>query len=255
MQDLQESIEPLLYEHGVQLAFTGHHHSVQRQSAVYRNVVVQNSTVVADKDGNLVATHVNAGAPVWVVVGTAGTKLFGHVGEDCRIDGGDYLHECSTGQEFDQPTRIYSWSEISLTQVFGYAIIEAVNASYLYYEWINSANDVVQDRMALIQSFNNKSAVVNYEIVPMPAATVEFVIVVAIVVALAFLWLFVQKRSSTAIAVASAATASASSMERGESLGNVAHTGGANINQSRASGMIGSRIQHLFGAKALIKSH
>jgi hypothetical protein len=36
--------------------------------------------------------------------------------------------------------------------VNGYAVIEAINASYLYWEWINSADDRVYDRMALVQT-------------------------------------------------------------------------------------------------------
>jgi hypothetical protein len=72
MRELQANIEPLLHKYGVQLAFTGHFHNVQRQAAVYANEVVQNATIIYDADGNPVATHVNAGATVWMVIGTAG---------------------------------------------------------------------------------------------------------------------------------------------------------------------------------------
>jgi hypothetical protein len=56
-----------------------------------------------------------------------------------------------SGQLSEAPAQLYEWSEMAFVKVNGYAVIEAVNASHLYWEWINSANDQVQDRMVLIQ--------------------------------------------------------------------------------------------------------
>jgi hypothetical protein len=72
MNSLQDHIEPLLREYGVQLAFAGHVHNVERQSAVYQNEVVQKATMVMNANSDLVATHVDAEATVWMVFGTAG---------------------------------------------------------------------------------------------------------------------------------------------------------------------------------------
>ena len=72
MSELQTNIEPLLYRHGVQLAVAGHFHNVQRQSAVYRNEVIQRATVIINGDGQEVAVHINATATVYMVIGTAG---------------------------------------------------------------------------------------------------------------------------------------------------------------------------------------
>ena len=46
---------------------------------------------------------------------------------------------------------MYSWSEKAINGSNGYAVVEAVNASYLYWEYIDSSNDIVYDRMTLIQ--------------------------------------------------------------------------------------------------------
>ena len=46
---------------------------------------------------------------------------------------------------------MYPWSESVYNNTNGYAIIEATNASYLYWSFINSADDTVLDRMLLIQ--------------------------------------------------------------------------------------------------------
>lgn len=48
MEMLQESIEPLLHRYGVNLAFAGHLHEIQRQSAVYRGDVVQAAEIIPD---------------------------------------------------------------------------------------------------------------------------------------------------------------------------------------------------------------
>jgi hypothetical protein len=147
MQELQANIEPLLHKYGVQLGFNGHFHNVQRQAAVYQNKVVQNATIVINADGDPVATHVNAEATVWMVIGTAGmcsTVDFHHcIQNDVRFQ---------SGQQPSPPSKFYAWSEMALLNVNGFAVIEAVNASYLYWEWINSANNQVQDRMTLVQT-------------------------------------------------------------------------------------------------------
>ena len=73
MVELRNNIEPMLHQFGVQLAVSGHYHNVQRQSAVFRNKVVQKATTVIDAQGNAVATHVDANATIWMIVGTGGT--------------------------------------------------------------------------------------------------------------------------------------------------------------------------------------
>jgi hypothetical protein len=91
-----------------------------------------------------------------------------------------------SGQLSEAPAQLYEWSEMAFVNVNGYAVIEAVNASHLYWEWINSANDQVQDRMVLIQSgafqTNEEEAAPSQErkITPTTVARILFVILMAV---------------------------------------------------------------------------
>ena len=73
MRQLQANIEPMLYKYGVQLGIQGHEHNVQRQAAVYQGQVVQSARIVTDEHGVSLAVHENAGATVWMLIGTGGT--------------------------------------------------------------------------------------------------------------------------------------------------------------------------------------
>jgi len=52
MRSLQDNIEPLLQKYRVNLAFAGHFHNVQRQSAVFQGKVVQRSSLRHDDAGD-----------------------------------------------------------------------------------------------------------------------------------------------------------------------------------------------------------
>jgi hypothetical protein len=128
MVDLQDNIEQLLFKYRVNLAFAGHFHNVERQSAVYQGKVVQRASKGYDADGNVVWEHANPQATVWMVVGTAGN--------------GPY-----------ETSMNYTWTERSWYNVFGYALVSAVNATHLDWKFINSANNHVVDRMVITQDF------------------------------------------------------------------------------------------------------
>lgn len=130
MMSLQSEIEPILYKYKVNLAFAGHFHDVQRQSAVYQNKVVQAASIVKDSDGNSVAFHDNPEAPVWMVIGSAG-------------NGPHYAN------------KNYSWSEKYWEDTYGYAIVIAENETVLKWQFINSANNMVLDRMTITQSLQD----------------------------------------------------------------------------------------------------
>jgi hypothetical protein len=127
MQNLQANIEPLLHKYQVNLGFAGHFHDMERQSAVYQNQVVQAAQMVTI-DGQEVAYHPNPNGTVWMVVGSAGN-----------------------GPSI--ATTFYPWSEKYWDRTWGYAMIYAVNSTYLKWELINSATDEVIDRMVLTQNF------------------------------------------------------------------------------------------------------
>lgn len=128
MQSLQANIEPLLYQYRVNLAFAGHFHSVERQSAVYQNQVVQAAVKEEDAEGNTWWVHDNPAATVWMVVGTAGNGP------------NDALQN-------------YTWSERYWNSLWGYALIAAVNATHLEWKYIDSSNDQVVDRVRITQDF------------------------------------------------------------------------------------------------------
>eukprot|EP01031_Cornospumella_fuschlensis_P036154 gene36154-43850_t len=135
MVELQDNIEPLLYKYQVNLAFAGHFHDLQRQSAVYQNKVVQASTT-RYIDGNKVAYYDNPNATVWMLVGSAG-------------NGPSYA-------DYN-----YTWSEKYWDNVWGYAIITAVNSTYMTWQLINSANNEILDRVTITQDFEPWSVTVD----------------------------------------------------------------------------------------------
>jgi hypothetical protein len=125
---LIKHVEPLLYEHKVDLGFYGHNHVVQRHSAVYKSKVMQRSQKTTDGDGNTVYVHTNPNATVHMVIGTAGAMF--------------------TKNAVDPPP---AWNELYFYE-YGYARVTAVSASELKWEWINSESDEVMDRMIITQS-------------------------------------------------------------------------------------------------------
>merc|ERR1711871_1049167 len=129
---LQDSLEDLLYKYRVNLAFSGHLHWIQRQSAVYRNKVVQAAKMVSNSDINLgeadsiisnyegrVALHENPQATVYTLVGTAGQ-----------------------GFQFRPADPTPEWNEMTMEE-FGYAIITATNSTCLIWELINNVDDTI----------------------------------------------------------------------------------------------------------------
>ncbi len=57
-----------------------------------------------------------------------------------------------SGQGYDTPTQLYPWSEFELPNVNGYSILEALNGTHLSWQWIDSANNMVMDRMVITQT-------------------------------------------------------------------------------------------------------
>jgi hypothetical protein len=124
MNLLIDNIEPLLYENNVNLAFWGHNHCVQRQSAVLNKTVVQTAKMV---DG--VAVHNNPQATVHMVIGTGGADFtFNNV--------------------YPPP----EWNELVFHE-WGYARVTVSSPNMLLWEWVNNTNGVVMDTMTITQSY------------------------------------------------------------------------------------------------------
>jgi hypothetical protein len=136
-------VEPLLQKYKVNLAFWGHNHVVQRQSAVYQKKVVQTSRVhdmpvTVGKGGGSVPAgttapvnlYSNPQAPVHFVIGTGGAKL--------------------TYNSYTDPAEIPAWNEMVLHE-WGYTLLKAHNASVLEWTWINCMNDTIMDRVVITQ--------------------------------------------------------------------------------------------------------
>lgn len=130
METMIANLEPLLFKYRVNIGFYGHNHAVQRMSAVYDSKVVQASTAVLDGDGNEIAWHTDPQATVHMVIGTGGAKF--------TINYIDPYPE---------------WCEKVFYQ-YGYAKVSAVNATYLYWEWIDAGDNIVYDRMVITQTTN-----------------------------------------------------------------------------------------------------
>jgi hypothetical protein len=117
-----DNLEPLLWKYKVNVGFYGHMHCVQRQSAVLEGKVVQ----AAREEGG-VAYHNNPQATVQIVIGTGGADLM-YATNDVAPD----------------------WNEKTY-MTWGYAVVEAHNATYLHYRWVQSSDDAIIDQMVLTQ--------------------------------------------------------------------------------------------------------
>jgi len=122
-------IEPLIFKYKVNLAFWGHNHVVQRQSAVYQKKVVQASAPRVEA-GNVVHHFSNPQATVHMVIGTGGAKL--------------------TYNAVMDPAQRPGWNELVMHE-WGYALVATHNASYLQWTWINCMNDTIMDRVVITQ--------------------------------------------------------------------------------------------------------
>jgi hypothetical protein len=145
-----ENIEPLLYAYNVNLAFYGHNHVVQRQSAVLNKTVIQYAEMV---DG--VAVHDNPQATVHMVVGTGGADFtFNNV--------------------FPPP----DWNELVLHE-WGYARVTVSGPSMLLWQWINNTNGEVLDTMTISQAYPIQKWTTNSTT---PASTSHLILIAIIVV-------------------------------------------------------------------------
>ncbi len=126
------NLEPLLYKYRVNIGFYGHNHVVQRQSAVLNKEVIQASTPKVDAAGNTVHWHEDPQATVHMVVGTGGASF--------------------TKTAMADPP---AWNEMVFYE-YGYARIEATNASHLNWEWVKSETGEILDRMVITQTDPSK---------------------------------------------------------------------------------------------------
>jgi len=127
MRALQRELDPLLLKYKVNLAFSGHFHNYQRQAAAHLGLPVQYSQLrYDDSTGRKIHWHENPQATVRMVIGSAG-------------NGPSYSN------------KRFSWSEGSWDELYGYAVLTAVNATYLHWQFIDSATDAVVDEMVITQ--------------------------------------------------------------------------------------------------------
>jgi hypothetical protein len=130
MNMLIEHIEPLMWKYRVNLAFWGHNHVVQRQSAVLNKTVVQRSTQIYPEEYGEIATnvHTDPQATVHMVIGTAGAQFT---------------------VNFMEPYP--EWNEM-VTYRWGYARVQTVDANTLEWEWVDGLDNAVYDRMRITQN-------------------------------------------------------------------------------------------------------
>jgi hypothetical protein len=128
-QALRDSVEPLLIQYKVTLSVYGHNHAVQRISAVYKNAIVQASTLHKLSDGNMSHLFFRPQATVHAVWGTAGAGF-----------------TMNANPTSSKP----AWSE-EVYYEWGYARVIAINSSALYYEWVSNSNNQVMDRVLILQ--------------------------------------------------------------------------------------------------------
>ena len=131
------NVEPLLFQHRVNIGFYGHNHAVQRHSAVLKKEVVQKSVdIFEESEGHVIHYHHNPQATVHWIVGTAGAAFT--------------KNSVNPGPE---------WNELTF-YVWGYTRVTAVNATYLDWQWVESSTGKVLDHMVITQDDPNKPWVV-----------------------------------------------------------------------------------------------
>jgi hypothetical protein len=131
MEMLITNIESLIWKYRVNLALWGHMHTMQRQSAVFAHHVIQRpkmQELPSTGAKSYVAVHDDPQSTVHVVVGTGGASL-----------------------NLGLRNTIPQWYERSINK-FGYGSITPINATHLLWEWTNSEDHVVHDRMLLTQT-------------------------------------------------------------------------------------------------------
>ena len=126
MKLLIQHIEPLLWKYRVNLAFWGHNHAFQRQSAVYQSVPVQRARTVTHR-GLRTYWYDDPQATVHLVVGTGGAQF-----------------------TYDDVSPFPAWAE-SVFYRHGYARAHALNATHLQWNWVNAVNGTVYDHVFITQ--------------------------------------------------------------------------------------------------------
>jgi hypothetical protein len=137
MQLLIQHIEPLLWKYKVNLAFWGHNHAFQRQSAVYQSVPVQKARVVTHRNGLRTYWYDNPQATVHMVVGTGGAQF-----------------------SFNYVAPFPAWAE-SVFYRHGYARAHALNATHLQWNFVDATNGTVYDHVFITQDPSAASWVIN----------------------------------------------------------------------------------------------
>ena len=169
MHDMVTNIEPLLFANKVNFAFYGHNHVVQRQSATLNYNVIQKSKPTTI-NGETVNFYDDPQATVHFVIGTGGANF-------------------TKNAFFNKSSPLYPvWNELFYYQ-YGYARVEAINASYLAYEWVLNDDGSILDRTVIYQadpfaSFDPSSKDDDDDSTSssMPKLSTPFIIAIAVVV-------------------------------------------------------------------------
>jgi hypothetical protein len=125
-----ENLEPLLFKYRVNIGFYGHNHAVQRHASVLNSVVIQHAEEKYNNEFKPVYWHNDPQATVHFVVGTGGADF--------------------TKNSLNPPP---DWNELTFYR-WGYAKVTAFNSTNLYWEWIDSSNDDVIDRVMMVQDID-----------------------------------------------------------------------------------------------------
>ena len=114
--DFRDAMEELLYDYGVDLAVWGHDHSYERTYPVFQEEPLSNFTSSA------VEPYRDPGAPIHVVVGTAGRSIY---------------------DEFDEPQP--AWSAYR-EAAYGYTVFEVTVQGELHFSFVRNSDGAVADQ-------------------------------------------------------------------------------------------------------------
>jgi hypothetical protein len=126
-KDMINNFEDIIHKYHVNLAFAGHFHNLQRQSAVYQNKTITKSKLVTEEGtGDSYYLYDHPQSTIWINVGSSGA---GPVYSD----------------------KNYSWSEKNWDNRFGYGILTAINDTTAEWKLIEGKTSAVLDHVYIVQ--------------------------------------------------------------------------------------------------------
>jgi len=139
--DLQAAMEELFYNYGVDIFFTGHEHSYERDYPVYGGVTESTGTLA----------YVNPRATTHLMIGGAGNDEMSESTEDPPLLGMDelgFIHPEGNGKWRSSKVK-GTWTALTDENHVGIGIVQIIDDSTLQFDYVRTADGSVFDTITL----------------------------------------------------------------------------------------------------------